>query len=241
MTASIRKLKIAPTAIVGEAPSYDGAGRGELTGLSREMRLRLKRIFDIVMSLVLLVLFSPVFLVVVIASLLSSREPLFFTQTRIGQNRRGSVGRGRIDRRWNDLGGRQFRIVKFRTMHADTPSYATSPVRGSDPRITPVGRVLRRTCLDELPQLFNVLKGEMSLVGPRPEMPFIVEKYDDIQRQRLRAKPGITGPWQLHGLRDRPIHETIGWDLHYVRHWSLHLDLAILFETFVFALRARNH
>jgi lipopolysaccharide/colanic/teichoic acid biosynthesis glycosyltransferase len=137
--------------------------------------------------------------------------------------------------------GLLFRLYKFRTMHADTPSYSISPRDHDDPRITRVGRLLRQTSFDELPQLVNVLRGEMSLVGPRPEMPFIVAGYDDVQRRRLLVKQGLTGLWQLSGPRDRAIHEAIGYDLNYVENWSLRLDLRILFETLAFCIRARNH
>ena len=108
---------------------------------------------------------------------------------------------------------------------------------GRDPRITPVGRFLRHTCIDELPQLLNVLRGEMSLVGPRPEMPFIVEQYEEIHRRRLAVKPGITGLWQLSADRSSPIHQNISYDLYYVRNRNLMMDVAILLHTCVFAFR----
>ena len=128
-------------------------------------------------------------------------------------------------------------MYKFRTMYRDAPQYSYSPGAGEDPRITPVGRFLRRTSLDELPQLVNVLLGHMSLVGPRPEMPFIVEQYTPLQRRRLTVKPGITGLWQLSADRAFLIHENIEYDLYYVRHRSLFMDVAILLHTLVFAGR----
>ena len=100
-----------------------------------------------------------------------------------------------------------------------------------------IGRLLRRTCIDELPQLLNVFKGEMSLVGPRPEMPFIVDQYEAIHRQRLTVKPGITGLWQLSADRRSLIHENISYDLYYVRGRNLLMDVAILMHTVVFAFR----
>ena len=100
-----------------------------------------------------------------------------------------------------------------------------------------MGRILRHTCIDELPQLLNVLRGEMSLVGPRPEMPFIVEQYEPVHRKRLAVKPGITGLWQLSADRMSPIHENISYDLYYVRHRSILMDVAILLHTLVFAFR----
>ena len=128
-------------------------------------------------------------------------------------------------------------LYKLRTMHTDAPPYAYSPKTSADPRITPFGQFLRRTSLDELPQLLNVIKGEMSLVGPRPEMPFIVEQYNWLQRQRLQVKPGITGLWQLSADRNFLMHENIEYDLYYIRNRNFSMDLAILLHTFVFAAR----
>jgi lipopolysaccharide/colanic/teichoic acid biosynthesis glycosyltransferase len=116
-------------------------------------------------------------------------------------------------------------------MYVEAAKYGYSPTEGEDPRVTPVGRFLRRTSLDELPQLINVLLGHMSLVGPRPEMPFIVESYTRLQRQRLTVKPGITGLWQISADRAFMIHENVGYDLYYVRHRSLWMDVAILLHT----------
>ena len=122
-------------------------------------------------------------------------------------------------------------------MFKDVEPYAVNPLDQSDPRITVVGRFLRRMSLDELPQLINVLKGEMSLVGPRPEMPFIVAGYDEIHKERLKVLPGITGLWQLSGDRKKAIHENMDYDLYYIRNMSFFLDMAILIETFIFAFR----
>ena len=220
----------------------DMDAKGDLTGLSTRSRLYVKRTFDVVVSLCLLVLFAPACLLIGLLIRFDSPGPVFFFQTRIGRNRRRAKAQQSANGvgRTKNLYGAPFRVLKFRTMHTHAQAYANSPVASTDARITRVGRVLRKTCLDELPQLLNVLSGEMSLVGPRPEMPFIVERYDDVQRRRLDAKPGITGLWQLRGMRDRHIHESVGWDLYYVQNWSLHLDLSILAETVVFALRARN-
>jgi lipopolysaccharide/colanic/teichoic acid biosynthesis glycosyltransferase len=122
-------------------------------------------------------------------------------------------------------------------MYVDAPQYDYSPIQPVDPRITRIGRFLRRTSLDELAQLVNVLKGEMSLVGPRPEMPFIVQQYTAQQRQRLQVAPGITGLWQLSADRAYLIHENIHYDLYYIRHRSFFMDFAILLHTVVFAMR----
>jgi lipopolysaccharide/colanic/teichoic acid biosynthesis glycosyltransferase len=122
-------------------------------------------------------------------------------------------------------------------MYVDAPKYALHPEDAEDARITPVGRFLRRTSLDELPQLINVLRGEMSLVGPRPEMPFIVEQYNAHQRQRLDVIPGITGLWQLSADRAFLIHENIFYDLYYIRHRSFFMDVAVLLHTIAFAMK----
>ena len=125
----------------------------------------------------------------------------------------------------------------FSTVTAESDPYAVNPLDMNDSRITRVGRFLRKTSLDEMPQIINVLKGEMSFVGPRPEMPFIVDTYEEIHRERLKVLPGITGLWQLSGDRKRAIHENMDYDLYYIRNMSFFLDVAILLETFIFALR----
>lgn len=178
-----------------------------------------KRIFDFLGSLFLLVLGSPFLLLLAIAIKLDSPGPVLFLQERVGQN------------------GRRFRMCKFRTMRTDAASYDYSPRESSDPRITRLGRFLRRSSLDEVPQLLNVLQGSMSLVGPRPEMPFIVEQYSDRHRQRLQVKPGLTGLWQLSGDRAFLIHENIEYDLYYIQHRNFVMDLAILLHTSIFAMR----
>jgi lipopolysaccharide/colanic/teichoic acid biosynthesis glycosyltransferase len=122
-------------------------------------------------------------------------------------------------------------MVKFRTMHAGADPAAVAPTGPGDPRVTPYGRWLRATSIDELPQLWNVLRGEMSLVGPRPEMPFIVEGYDEWQRRRLSVKPGITGLWQILGRKDLPMHRNLQYDFYYIRNRSLALDASILLRT----------
>jgi lipopolysaccharide/colanic/teichoic acid biosynthesis glycosyltransferase len=122
-------------------------------------------------------------------------------------------------------------------MYTNAPSYGYSPKEPDDPRITRLGRFLRRTSLDELPQLLNVLLGNMSLVGPRPEMPFIVATYNERHAQRLQVRPGITGLWQLSGDRHYLIHENIEYDLYYIQHRNFFMDLAILLHTTIFAMR----
>jgi exopolysaccharide biosynthesis polyprenyl glycosylphosphotransferase len=178
-----------------------------------------KRVLDVAFSLLVLLAASPILAAAAIAIHVSSPGPIIFRQQRVGRN------------------GRRFTMYKFRTMHTDCAIYARSPISARDFRITRVGRWLRHTCIDELPQLFNVLRGDMSLVGPRPEMPFLVEQYEAIHLKRLSVLPGLTGLWQLSADRMSPIHQNISYDEYYIRHRSLLLDLAILLHTVVFAFR----
>lgn len=178
----------------------------------------LKRAFDLCFSALLLVLFSPLFLAFALWIRKGSAGPAIFQQERVGK------------------GGEPFVIYKFRTMVADSLPYALKPQEDSDFRITRAGRFLRATGLDELPQLVNVLKGEMSLVGPRPEMPFIVEGYNEYQRRRLEVKPGLTGLWQISLDRHKPIHENVEYDLAYIDDQTFLEDIEILWRTFLFLL-----
>jgi exopolysaccharide biosynthesis polyprenyl glycosylphosphotransferase len=186
-----------------------------------------KRTFDVGLSLLLLVLFAPLFLAVALAVRLDSRGPVFYLQERVGRD------------------GRRFRMVKFRSMRVDAEA-KTGPVwaRAGDARRTRLGGLLRRTSLDELPQLWNVLRGEMSLVGPRPERPLFVDQFEErIPRYfgRHRVKSGMTGWAQVHGLRgNTPVEERTRFDLYYVENWSLRLDLRILWMTVRAVLSRRN-
>ena len=179
----------------------------------------LKRAFDLCASALLLILLFPLLAIMALLIKIDSTGPAIFRQKRTGR------------------GGREFVLYKLRTMDNQAPPYAPTPSSQDDPRITRLGRFLRRTSLDELPQLVNVLKGDMSLVGPRPEMPFIVAIYNERQRQRLNVKPGITGLWQISEDRAFQIHENLEYDLYYVENRSFFLDLAILIQTFFSALR----
>jgi exopolysaccharide biosynthesis polyprenyl glycosylphosphotransferase len=172
-----------------------------------------KRAFDVCGALVGLVALAPLLVWCAWRIRATSPGPALFTQLRVGR------------------GGRLFRMVKFRTMHAGVASDAVAPTGPGDPRVTPYGRWLRATSIDELPQLWNVLRGEMSLVGPRPEMPFIVAGYDEWQRRRLSVKPGITGLWQILGRKDLPMHRNLQYDFYYIRNRSLALDASILLRT----------
>ena len=178
-----------------------------------------KQVFDFCGAAALLVIGSPLFLFLATLIKLDSKGPALFRQERVGLSRR------------------RFKMFKFRTMYTEVPAYAHSPRESDDRRITRLGRFLRRTSLDELPQLLNVLRGDMSLVGPRPEMPFIVETYTERHAQRLQVKPGITGLWQLSGDRNYLIHENMEYDLYYIQHRNFFMDLAILLHTTIFAMR----
>jgi exopolysaccharide biosynthesis polyprenyl glycosylphosphotransferase len=186
--------------------------------------LALKRSLDVGVSLLGLVLLAPLFVIVAGAVKLDSRGPVFFRQMRAG------------------LAGRPFRIVKFRTMVADAESRLASVVRldeldtpmfkfERDPRVTRVGRVLRRTSFDELPQLWNVLRGEMSLVGPRPEQLDLVERYAPEHRFRLEVKPGMTGPMQVYGRGRLTFEERLAVEREYIENLSLGRDVRILSMT----------
>jgi putative colanic acid biosynthesis UDP-glucose lipid carrier transferase len=162
---------------------------------------------------------SPLFVIIALGVKLSSPGPIFFHQRRIG------------------LHGKEFTILKFRTMSANAIEFRIGPVweLQDDPRITPFGRYLRETSLDELPQLVSVLKGDMSVVGPRPSLPLDVKHYSEEQRKRFDAKPGMTGYWQTFG-RERGItdpNKMIEMDLEYLRKQSLWLDLKIIAKTIV--------
>jgi exopolysaccharide biosynthesis polyprenyl glycosylphosphotransferase len=172
-----------------------------------------KRAFDVCGAVAGLLALAPLLLWCAWRICATSPGPALFAQVRVGRH------------------GRPFRMVKFRTMHHDVAPEAVSPTGPADPRVTPTGRWLRATSIDELPQLWNVLRGEMSLVGPRPEMPFIVDGYDDWERRRLSVKPGITGLWQILGRKDLPMHRNLQYDFYYIRNRSLALDASILLRT----------
>ena len=187
----------------------------------------LKRSFDVVVSLAVLILLSPLFLVIAILIKLTSPGPTLFIQDRVGLN------------------GRQFKMLKFRTMHlratSESNTHWTTP---DDPNVTRLGRWLRKTNLDELPQFFNVLKGDMSIVGPRPERPFFLERFRrEFPGYMLRhyVKCGITGWAQVNGWRgDTSISERITHDLYYIRNWALAFDLKIVVLTVAKSFFHRN-
>jgi len=195
-----------------------------------------KRAVDLVFSISVVAVFAPLFLLISILVRLFSPGPIFFKQIRAGRD------------------GMPFTFYKFRTMRHDTDDtlhreYATSFIGGKelrlrdekgdkkiykmpdDPRVTSVGRVLRKTSLDELPQIFNVIRGDMSIVGPRPPIAYELTVYKEWHKRRLRAKPGITGLWQVSGRSSVPFHDMVLLDLYYINRWSLMLDFEIMFKT----------
>lgn len=191
---------------------------------------RTKRLLDVVLALLALVVTVPVLVVVALLVRRSSPGPVLFRQERVGRD------------------GRPFTLVKFRTMVVDGRPLRSALVNDrvdggplfkmrDDPRVTRVGRVLRRYSLDELPQLWNVLRGEMSLVGPRPALPCEVVTYDARARRRLEVKPGLTGPWQVGGRSDLSWSDGLALDLDYVRRASLAYDLRVLLATVRVVLR----
>ncbi len=181
-----------------------------------------KRLSDIVMASLAIVVLSPFLVIIYLVLLLGGNGSPVFRQVRIGRN------------------GVPFTFYKFRTMKPETGEYEVAPLSPGDPRVTRVGRFLRRTSLDELPQLFNVVAGSMSMVGPRPEMPFIVEGYSEWQKRRLEVRPGITGLWQIMGRKDLPLHDNIEYDFYYIRNQSFMLDVAILLRTVATVFKGRG-
>jgi exopolysaccharide biosynthesis polyprenyl glycosylphosphotransferase len=192
-----------------------------------------KRASDLVLAGAGLLAIWPLLAAIAIAVKLNSPGPVLYRQQRVGKD------------------GRLFSMLKFRSMYQDAEARRAELVAANeasgplfkirdDPRVTRVGRILRRSSLDELPQLLNVLRGEMSLVGPRPPLPSEVEQYEDWQLGRLRATPGMTGLWQVSGRSEVSFHDMVRLDLHYIRNWSLSLDLEILWQTFPAVLGNRG-
>jgi len=189
-----------------------------------EYQMLTKRVFDLVLGTISLLLASPLLLIASILIFLEDRGEVIYKQKRVGEN------------------GRNFVVYKFRTMIKNAGQHKQKIERldddgnliykfKDDPRITRIGKILRRTSIDELPQLINVLKGDMSIVGPRPELPFLVERYQPWQRKRFSVPPGITGWWQVIGRSDRPMHLHTEDDLYYIQNYSIWLDIEILIRT----------
>ncbi|MDD3642366.1 MAG: sugar transferase [Candidatus Krumholzibacteria bacterium] len=196
----------------------------------------IKRSIDVIAASMVLIVGFPFFLAIALLIRITSRGPVFFVQKRIGEN------------------GGEFALFKFRTMRPDTDDtlhreftrnfiegrLPETPLDGGngtaykmvdDPRVTAVGRFLRKTSLDELPQFINILKGEMTIVGPRPPLPYEYECYDEWHKLRLKVRPGLTGLWQVSGRSRVPFHEMVAMDIYYIERWSLLLDLKIMLRT----------
>lgn len=194
-----------------------------------------KRVLDFFASLFGLILLSPLFLVVALAIKLSSKGPVFYWQKRVG---------------WDC---KEFDFPKFRSMRTDSDEvrekllaqnqHGSSGVTfkmKNDPRVTGIGRFIRKYSIDELPQLWCVLNGEMSLVGPRPPLPAEVAKYTEEQKMRLMAIPGLTGIWQVSGRSEIPFEEQFAMDMNYIMNYSLRLDISILFKTIPAVLKSKG-
>lgn len=213
-------------------------GSGVPTVAVPERHARARRILNATVAFIGIILTAPLWIVIAIAIKLTSRGPVFHSQTRIGLDSRQTGGTPGDPRRRQDLGGRPFTIYKFRTMHVtaerDTGAVWATP---NDPRTTSVGRILRQYRIDELPQLLNVLKGEMSVVGPRPERPTIfAELRESIPQYSLRqkARPGITGLAQIRQQYDSclgDVQRKVEYDLEYIRGQSVWQDIRIMLET----------
>jgi exopolysaccharide biosynthesis polyprenyl glycosylphosphotransferase len=199
-----------------------------------EYQLMVKRVFDLSLTILSAPLVLPIIGLIALLIRLDSKGAAFFTQERVGENRR------------------IFKMYKFRTMfdgsekdrhyveRLDSSGLIVQDKTQPDPRVTRVGRFLRKTSLDELPQLYNVLRGEMSLVGPRPEMPYLVEQYQPWQRRRFAVPQGMTGWWQINGRSDKPMHQNTQDDLYYVQNYSIWLDLVIIAKTIWVVLRRKG-
>ena len=182
----------------------------------------MKRLFDIILSLLAMLILSPAFVFIWIAIRLSGKGAAIFTQERAGKH------------------GKPFVFYKFRTMRTDTDPFGASPKSGNDSRLTKIGKILRETSLDELPQLLNILKGNMSLVGPRPLYISQIAEWNDRQKKRLNVKPGVTGLAQVSGRGGLTREQKLEFDVEYVEKASFWLDIKIIFETAKQAIFRKN-
>lgn len=192
--------------------------------VKRSIEFFIKRIIDVILSLIGIVILSPLLLLIVILIKLDSNGPAIFKQVRVGKN------------------GKEFSIFKFRTMVPDAEKKSKLKIDAdsidnfifqskNDSRVTKVGKFLRKSSLDELPQLFNVVNGTMSLVGPRPEIPDVVRYYPESYKKRLSVLPGITGLAQVSGRGEIELGKTVSYDIQYIDSFSIWLDIKILFKT----------
>lgn len=232
LTSVTRRL----AACIGHAGDLFGPSALEIRPPALRLpELSLKRVFDLIVAVVTLVLLAPLFLLVAVAIVLDSRGPVFFTQTRVG------------------LGGHLFTMIKFRSMYVDAEERKKELLHlnqygdgrlfkiAGDPRVTRVGAFLRHWSIDELPQLFNVVIGDMSLVGPRPPIPEEVVSYEGHHFERLTVQPGVTGPWQANGRNNiQDFERVVQMERDYIERWSFLLDLKILAKTVGVVLRGEG-
>jgi len=205
----------------------------------------LKRVLDLILTSLILIVFSPLLLLIMLAIKIGSPGPVFYKQMRLGER------------------GKPFRFYKFRSMYVNTDdaqhrSYVKNLIKAGNPyevdengkplfkisddeRVTRVGRLLRKYSVDEFPQLFNALRGEMSLVGPRPPLPSEYEDYSNWHRKRLDGIPGITGLWQVNGKNKISFEEMVQLDIHYLENWSLWRDIKIILRTIPVILKGEGH
>ena len=227
LASSTAPVEPVPLAVAALADAYD------LLEDSAAWRAALKRALDVAAAAAALVVLLPLLLVLAALIKLSDGGPVFFAQRRVG------------------LSGDVFRMLKFRSMVVDAerlrPRLEGSNERNGpvfkmklDPRVTPIGRFLRKYSIDELPQLINVLRGEMSLVGPRPPLPSEVSRYEPWQRRRLSVRPGLTCLWQVSGRNQISFEEWMYLDMRYIDHWSLSEDLSLIMKTFPVVLTGRG-
>jgi undecaprenyl phosphate N,N'-diacetylbacillosamine 1-phosphate transferase len=182
--------------------------------MNKKIQKMLKQLIDIAIAIIAIIIFSVPFLIIALLIKIDSKGPIFFRQERVGKN------------------GRTFKIWKFRSMILGAEKIGLGyEVEKNDSRITKIGKYLRQWSIDELPELFNVLSGEMSLVGPRPTLKYQVEKYNNFQKQRLLIKPGLTGWAQIHGRNSLSWEKRIEYDAWYIKNWSIWLDAKILLKT----------
>jgi len=213
--------------------------------LTRAKAFLLKRVLDLILTSLILIVFSPLLLLIMLAIKIGSPGPVFYKQMRLGER------------------GQPFRFYKFRSMYVNTDdaqhrSYVKNLIKAGNPyevdengkplfkisddgRVTRVGRLLRKYSVDEFPQLFNVLRGEISLVGPRPPLPSEYEDYSNWHRKRLDGIPGITGLWQVNGKNKISFEEMVKLDIHYLENWSLWLDIKIILRTIPVMLKGEGH
>jgi exopolysaccharide biosynthesis polyprenyl glycosylphosphotransferase len=185
-------------------------------------KVLVKRLFDFFLATIVFIITLPLLLVILVVISVTSEGSPILVQKRVGKD------------------GKLFLLYKLRTMKKTAELYQKAPRKKTDQRVTPLGKLLRQTSLDELPQLVNIIKGDMSIVGPRPEMPFIVKNYSAWEKRRLVVKPGLTGLWQVLGRKDLPLSQNLEYDFYYINNQSLMLDIVIILKTIPIVLLGKG-